>query len=339
MCRTGTRGKFWGNRFSGSYVKLLQRDDPVSAAWQSPARVADKNGLPIVPAFCTAPRLNFQQVAARSKGALVSIGNSPSDDRPSVGRALAQARVESGLSVDEVSTVTRVRVPIVQAIEQDDFSRCGGDVYARGHIRSLARAVGLDPESLVEQYAAEHGTATPTVAVPPVYQAERRIKSEPRRPNWTAAMVAAIVAVIGFVGYTAFSGGGGGGKPTAGATATPTATRTTPTQTPQSNGVPKPPPPTNSAIAAAPPGKVTVKVTAVGGTSWIQATDSNGKQLYQDSLRKGQSMSWTDDKKIKLIIGNAGAVQLFVNGKDLGDAGTDGQVVRLTYTPGDPTQG
>jgi cytoskeleton protein RodZ len=300
--------------------------------------VADKNGRPLAPAFCTAPRLNFQQVAARSKGALVSIGNSPSDDRPSVGRALAQARIESGLSVDEVSTVTRVRVPIVQAIEQDDFSRCGGDVYARGHIRSLARAVGLDPEPLVEQYAAEHGTATATVTVAPVYQAERRIKSEPRRPNWNAAMIAAIVAVIGFVGYTAFSGKDGG-KPTAGAGSTPTATRTTPSQTPQSNGVPKPPAPTNSAIAAAPPGKVTVKVTAAGGISWIQATDSNGKQLYQDSLHKGQSMTWTDDKKIKLIIGNAGAVQLFVNGKDLGAAGTDGQVVRLTYTPGDPTQG
>lgn len=271
----------------------------------------------------------------------MSIGNSPSDDRPSVGRALAQARLDSGLTVDEVSTVTRVRVPIVQAIEQDDFSRCGGDVYARGHIRSFARAVGLDPEPLVDQYAAEHGTATATVTVPPVYQADRgKIRStEPRRPNWTAAMIAAIVAVIGFVGYTAFSGSGGDGKPTAGAT-TPTAGRTTPSHTPQSNGgVPKAPQPTNSAIAAAPPGKVTVKVTAAGGISWIQATDSNGKQLYQDSLRKGQSMTWTDDKKIKLVIGNAGAVQMFVNGKDLGPAGNDGQVVRLTYTPGDPTQG
>ncbi|MCL2551266.1 MAG: DUF4115 domain-containing protein [Actinomycetia bacterium] len=270
----------------------------------------------------------------------MSIGNSPSDDRPSVGRALAQARVESGLSVDEVSTATRVRVPIVQAIERDDFSRCGGDVYARGHIRSLARAVGLDPEPLIESYDAEHGAPAATVTVPPVYQADRgKIRStEPRRPNWTAAMVAAIVAVVGFVGYTAFSGGNNG-KSTAGATTTPTATRTTPTHTPQSNGVPSPPQPTNSAIAAAPPGKVTVKVTAAGGISWIQATDSNGKQLYQDSLHKGQSMTWTDDKKIKLIIGNAGAVQLFVNGKDLGAAGNDGQVVRLTYTPGDPTQG
>jgi cytoskeleton protein RodZ len=94
----------------------------------------------------------------------VSIGNSPpsdsSDARPSVGRALFQARLAAGLTLDHVSGVTRVRVPIVRAIEQDDFSRCGGDVYARGHIRSLARAVGLDPEPLIEWYAAEHGGAT-----------------------------------------------------------------------------------------------------------------------------------------------------------------------------------
>jgi cytoskeleton protein RodZ len=267
----------------------------------------------------------------------VSIGNSPPDDRPSVGRALAQARSAAGLSIDEVSTTTRVRVPIVQAIEQDDFSRCGGDVYARGHIRTIARAVGLDPEPLVEQYSAEHGPETAPAPVAPLYEAER-IRSEPRRPNWTAAMIAAIVAVIGFVGYTVVSGSGGGGA-TAKATATPSATASTPRQKPQSNGVPKPPQPSTSAIAAAPPGKVTVKVSAQGGTSWIQATDGNGKQLYQNSLKRGESMTWTDDKKIKLVVGNAGAVKLFVNGKDIGLAGDDGQVAHLTYTPGDPTQG
>jgi cytoskeletal protein RodZ len=280
-------------------------------------------------------------VAARSKGVLVSLGNSPSADRPSVGRALAQARVAAGLTVDEVSTTTRVRVPILQAIERDDFSRCGGDVYARGHIRSIARAVGVDPEPLIEQYAAAHGTEQAPLPVAPVYESER-IKPEPRRPNWTAAMIAAIVAVVGFVGFTVFSGGDNSGTSND-AQATPTKTTASPTATtpsPQGAGAPTAQPTdTGSAIAAAPPGKVTVKVTAEGGTSWIQATDGTGKQLFQASLKEGESKSWTDDKKIKLVVGNAGAVQLFVNGKDLGPAGDKGQVVRLTYTPGDPTQG
>ena len=267
----------------------------------------------------------------------MSLGNSPSDDRPTVGRVLARARTAAGLAIDEVSTRTRVRVPILQAIEQDDFSRCGGDVYARGHIRAIAHCVGVDPEPLIEQYAAEHADEVTPTPVVPLYEGGR-MKAEPRRPNWTAAMVAAIVAVVGFVGFTVASGSSGT-KTGAQATATATAADTPSSSTsPLGNDVPSAQP-SNSAVAAAPPGKVTVKVTAEGGTSWIQATDGNGKQLFQSSLKQGESKTWTDDKKIKLIVGNAGAVQLFVNGKDLGPAGTKGQVVRLTYTPGDPTQG
>ncbi|WP_169801199.1 helix-turn-helix domain-containing protein, partial [Streptomyces kanamyceticus] len=121
--------------------------------------------------------MNLRQVATRSKGAPVSIGNSPeddrpsddrladeipsgdrpADDRPSIGQVLQQARVAAGLTVDEVSSSTRVRIPIVHAIEQDDFSRCGGDVYARGHIRTLARAAGVDPAPLLAQYDEGHG--------------------------------------------------------------------------------------------------------------------------------------------------------------------------------------
>ncbi|MCC3769184.1 RodZ family helix-turn-helix domain-containing protein, partial [Streptomyces sp. UNOC14_S4] len=142
----------------------------------------------------------------------MSIGNSPADapaddERPSIGQALKQARMSAGLTVEEVSSTTRVRVPIVHAIEQDDFSRCGGHVYARGHIRMLATTVGLDPAELLAQYAAEHGGRPAPTPAAPLFDSERIRSSEPRRPNWTAAMVAAIVAVVGFVGFTLFNGG------------------------------------------------------------------------------------------------------------------------------------
>lgn len=147
----------------------------------------------------------------------MSIGNSPEADRPSVGAALQKARIGAGLTVEEVSTTTRVRIPLVHAIEQDDFSRCGGDVYARGHIRALARAVSLDPQFLIDRFDAEHGGRPAPTPAAPLFEAER-IRSEPRRPNWTAAMVAAIVAVVGFAGFTLFTGGdkSGGGPITAG---------------------------------------------------------------------------------------------------------------------------
>ncbi|KUL48510.1 helix-turn-helix domain-containing protein [Streptomyces sp. NRRL S-1521] len=287
----------------------------------------------------------------------MSIGNSPEDarpsdddrldrpdrraDEPSIGHVLRQARIKAELTVDAVSASTRVRVPIVQAIELDDFSRCGGDVYARGHIRALARAVGLDPAPLIARYDAGHGghPPAPTPAAP-LFEAER-IRSEPRRPNWTAAMVAAIVAVVGFVGFTAFNGGGdgeGNGTRSMAEGAAPATSKAAEKPKPNKPADPKPDP-SDSAIAGVPRDKVTVKVTAADGRSWISAKDHNGRTLFDGVLEQGQAKTFQDKQKIDLILGDAGAIELYVNGKQVDNEFEPGQVERLTYTKGDPEVG
>jgi cytoskeleton protein RodZ len=288
----------------------------------------------------------------------VSIGNSPDgnfpederpfeDDRdermaerPSIGHALRQARIDAGLTVDDVSNATRVRIAIVHAIERDDFAPCGGDVYARGHIRSVARAVRIDPAPLLAQYDEAHGGRPAPTPAAPLFEAER-IRPERRGPNWTAAMVAAIVAVIGFVGFTAFDGGQDddassqaveGSTPTAGKSPSPTPKADKPEADPK-------PEPSDSAIAAAPRDKVTVRVTASNGRSWISAKDHSGQLLWDGLLQQGQSKTFQDSSKIDLVLGDAGAVQLYVNGKKIKDEFRPGQVERLTYTRGDPEVG
>jgi cytoskeletal protein RodZ len=276
----------------------------------------------------------------------VSPGNSSAKDRPSVGRTLQQARIDAKLTVDEVSSSTRVRMPIVHAIEQDDFSRCGGEVYARGHIRTLARAVGLDPAEVIELYNAQQGVTAPQpVPTGPIFEAER-IRPEPRRPNWTAAMIAAIVAVIGFVGFTFFSGGEEGDP---GSVAEGTETPGEPTGTEQQSGNEERPgqvdptrpgpDPSESAVAGVPADKVTVKVTVSGSSCWLSAHDASGQLLFEGVLEDGESENFTDDEQIDLVLGNAGAVQLHVNGREIDDVGEMGQVQRLSYTPGDPEEG
>lgn len=74
----------------------------------------------------------------------------------SIGEALIRARREAGLSVADVSRRTRIRETIINGIERDDFSLCGGDFYARGHIRAIARVIGIDSEPLIEEYDAAH---------------------------------------------------------------------------------------------------------------------------------------------------------------------------------------
>jgi hypothetical protein len=83
-----------------------------------------------------------------------------------IGGALAEARTEAGLTLTQVSERTRIRETIIRGIERDDYSACGGDYYARGHIRAIARVVGTDPVPLIEEYDAAHMPPEPAVPDP-----------------------------------------------------------------------------------------------------------------------------------------------------------------------------
>jgi len=72
-----------------------------------------------------------------------------------VGSQLRAAREAAGLSVADVAAATRMRGSIIEAMESDDFSHCGGDVYARGQLRMMAPIVGLDPEELANSFDAQ----------------------------------------------------------------------------------------------------------------------------------------------------------------------------------------
>jgi hypothetical protein len=61
--------------------------------------------------------------------------------------------------------------------------------------------------------------------------------------------------------------------------------------------------------------------------------DSSNTQIFSGIVNKGSSQSFTDPAQLQLAIGNAGGVDLVVNGKDLGAPGGIGQVVHLTFTP------
>jgi cytoskeletal protein RodZ len=70
----------------------------------------------------------------------------------SVGKMLETARTERGMSLDDLAHVTKLRASILAAMEQDDFSHCGGTVYARGQLRAMAPVLGLDPDDLVDEF-------------------------------------------------------------------------------------------------------------------------------------------------------------------------------------------
>jgi len=115
----------------------------------------------------------------------------------SIGDSLAAEREQAGLTVAQVSQQTRIRETIIRNIEHDDFTACGGDFYARGHIRSIARASGADPEPLIREYDALYG-APSTVTAQDVFEPSAPIRMRQRRgPNWSAAMALALALIVG----------------------------------------------------------------------------------------------------------------------------------------------
>ncbi len=262
----------------------------------------------------------------------------------SIGKALSEARERSGLTTAQVSEATRIRSTLIAQIEGDDFSHCGGDVYARGHIRSIARVVGIDPAPLVAEYDQAHpGDAVPVASEalaperpsrPPLPVPAERVGG----PNWSRAMAVALgVIVLVFVITQLVPRGsshpGAINAPAKPATSgSPAARPTPPTSTPSTS-------PSSGLLARIPSNSVDVKIIADNGNSWVRATGSDGKQLYEGTITAGQTQDLTDERVVRLIIGNAGAVRLVVNGKDLGVQGQQGAVARPQFSRGDPQAG
>jgi cytoskeletal protein RodZ len=259
----------------------------------------------------------------------------------SVGQTLQAAREHAGLTVEQVSEATRIRSSIVRSIEADDFGSCGGDFYARGHIRAIAHVVGVDSEPLVAEFDGAHTDHSPRASE--VFEAEAHATPERRGPNWTAAMIVALVVVCLYGALQLFSGSqprtastvAGGLSGTPSTTAASSAPATSPSSTPSSTAPSSPPP----VVAQAPRDSVTVAVDAVRGASWVRATSASGKVLFEGLLRKGASQELADKTQVKLVIGNAGSVDLTVNGKAIGSPGKSGDVVHVAFGPDDPAAG
>ena len=124
----------------------------------------------------------------------------------SIGETLAEARHEAGLSVDEVSERTRIRQSLIHDIESDDYGKCGGDFYTRGHIRAIADAVGADPQPLIREYDAAHPAGKQLTAADLYKPASPATVRQRRMVRRTAALAVVILAVIGFACYELVSG-------------------------------------------------------------------------------------------------------------------------------------
>jgi transcriptional regulator with XRE-family HTH domain len=225
----------------------------------------------------------------------------------SIGDALAEARRQAGLTVTQVSQRTCIRETIIRGIERNDFSACGGDFYARGHIRSIARAVGVEPEPLIREYDATQG-APEAITAADVFEPSTPIKiKERRRPNWSLAMLVALAAIVGVATYH-FLSGPAKATPTAGGQASATHPRDAGT-----TGQKKPASDTTPVRHHKP--RLVIKIRATSEDCWVQMTTTAGQLIDEKTILAGTAQTWTEHHSVKLLMANPGAVTLKVNGK------------------------
>jgi transcriptional regulator with XRE-family HTH domain len=250
----------------------------------------------------------------------------------SIGDTLAEARRQAGLTVTQVSQRTCIRETIIRGIERGDYSACGGDFYARGHIRSIARAVGADPEPLVREYDQTQG-GLQAITAAEVFEPATPIRiRERRRPNWSAAMVVALALLVGFVVYHLVPSSSKAAPASSGVTSQHLGTTHNPTRNHQAHAKS-----TTVPVAQTYANEVVIHLTATRNC-WVQLTTTTGTHIYQGVVYAGSSMQWTEHQAVSLMLGNPGGVSLTVNGRNAVPAGSTNPVT-LSLGPAPKTSG
>ncbi len=238
---------------------------------------------------------------------------------PVIGPVLRAARERLRLDVDQLGDRTRIRPHIIESVEVDDFGPCGGDFYARGHLRSLSRVLGVDPAPLLRTYDETYASAP--IDARRVFEAElatgpqAALRATTGGPNWAALLGVVLVLAIGWGIARALTtdatpspappGPAIGGLPTASAPADPSRF---------------------AGLGAAPP--VRLRLSAHGGSSAVVVRDSDGRVQWRGTLANGQRHTVEVEGPATITARHGGVVTLAVNGHNRGKLGPAGSSVR-----------
>lgn len=245
-----------------------------------------------------------------------------------IGEALQSAREDQGRSLEDVSRSTRVRTDYLRALEEERFDVFGGDIYAKGFLKTYANDLGIDPQPLLEKFrreVAHDELRASALAGGPV--SSRGTRGAPR--PWIAWLLVAVIVVAG-LGFLGTLGSGRApqtasdeplGPPPQPATEPDTGAEATPEPEPEPTE-PEPEP-------------------AIEGVELLLAFEENcwvdvridGTPHETGTIEAGQTRQYRADQEIVIRFGNPGGVRVELNGENLGPPGQRGVPRTLTFTP------
>ena len=284
-----------------------------------------------------------------------------------IGETLRRERERQKLSLKDIEQGTSIRSAYIEAIETGEYDKLPGEVYAKGFIKNYANFLNLNSEALVKEFIGEiappvveaedvsvKNSVVETVETPKVERVEKvrtkiteleepnvKIRQNKGGSNSSILVIAAVVfiaVIAGGIWYSIQPQQGGEivkadvqteqtqkivNEPDAIGTATQTPTMQNNSATPASNSA------VNS-ISAVTPQNVSVQARFTGDC-WTRVT-ADGVVVYEGIANAGQVLDWNGKERVNVRVGNAGAVEITMNGQNVGHIGAMGQVVEKTFT-------
>jgi cytoskeletal protein RodZ len=264
-----------------------------------------------------------------------------------LGLRLKQAREARGVALRTIATKTKISVAALEALERNDFSRLPGGIFGRAFVRAYALEIGLDPETTVTDFQthldrSEREAAERNQIRVDISQDDREFLARQQRAVRWLRVVAIVVAIaaVTFLAWQAKSlwkrFGAGAGAATAAAepsaapvpvpnpvAETSAAQAPTPAAADAPAAVPEP-----AAAPAAAPATLVVEFTLTADC-WVVASVDGGRSMSQ-LMKAGDSRRFEASREVFLDVGNAGAIQLRINGTAARPLGAAGAHVQKT---------
>ena len=257
--------------------------------------------------------------------------------RGNFGERLKRERELREVTLEEITSATRIGPRFLEALENEDWEKLPGGVFNRGFVRSIARYLGLNEEVLLGEYDLAHGTQV----APAAETQEERI---PRPSKWVPALVVlgvlVLLAAIAFgilLGWRYY-------KEKRNAKAAPAVTsrllapevgeRLVATSTSERGAAASSPFVPSAAVASVATRPVMAPSTRVAGgpleltVSASAATHllvlADGHVAFYDEVRTGETKRFTAEEGYEVTASDSGAVLLELNGQVMPALGVPG---------------
>jgi len=240
------------------------------------------------------------------------------------GERLKRERELREVSLEEITTATRIGPHFLEALENEDWSKLPGGIFNRGFVRSIARYLGLDEEAFLAEYDVAFKERIPTRPEPP----ETRIPSPPR---WVPIALGVALLVL----LTALVIGGIYGlrylaaRRTRKAAMAPTATALPYSESQISGSSTSPP---SSAPGAQSLSAPELDLLVSPSTPTHLRIVADGNLLFDTIIHPGENRHFAASDEFEVTVADSGAVLLELNGQAMPPLGLPGSsgTIRLS---------